>query len=139
MATFSVANYEMEGADRRNQYHEENKDKFAKMEGQGLNMAKKRNNFKEIQKAAERMKQKAKQIADKRRQQREEKRELIAQKEWKINSKEQINKEKRRSERLFKKEERLKEKELRKSLLQEEEQNFEMAKSQKNKKFHHLQ
>ena len=89
-----------ETEDTRNQFHNSKSDKFSKMGFNGLNMAKKSNNFKEMKKANERMMEKRKEARRVKMRAKAERREESKQNEYKITSKEQIRKENRRSARL---------------------------------------
>lgn len=97
MADFLGENHlEAEKQDTRNQYNSENNAKFEKMSRSGLKMAKKTNNFKEMQKATERFMQKKKQQRAALRQARADRREQAAQQEYAITSKDQLRKMQRR-------------------------------------------
>ena len=90
---------EAETQDTRNQYHSQNAVKYEKMGTSGLQMAKKTNNFKEMQKATQRFMQKKRQLGAAKRQARAERREAQAQKEYAITSKDQLRKMERRERR----------------------------------------
>ena len=120
MAFFSVDGYEFEIHDDRNSNRSEVADKHAHGRGKGLNMAKRSHNFKQIEKAALRMKQKQEQEIIRKQEEKELRREELASKKWKVDDKEQIRKEKRRSDKKKRREERRNEKQVRKCLLEEE-------------------
>ena len=107
--------------DTRHQYHSANSDKYARMGFSGLKMNKKRNNFKEMQKANERLQQKRSLQNQKLQQERAQRREEAAQREFAITSKDQIRKERKSAEKHNKRQEKLKEKAIRRSLQAEEE------------------
>mmetsp|Transcript_23708 Transcript_23708/g.27268 ORF Transcript_23708/g.27268 Transcript_23708/m.27268 type:complete len:134 (-) Transcript_23708:81-482(-) len=127
MATFSVESYEFEQRDDRNLRAAGYSERFAKMATNGLNMAKKRNNFKEVCKAAERLKQKLKGEALQRRKEKSEKREKVESEKWMSISKEQARKEQRKQTKKMRKEERRKEKMVKRCLEAEEEREINSA------------
>ena len=92
-----------ESHDKRNQLNDENTAKFSKMSECGLKMAKKRNHFKEMQKANERMITKRGEEIKLRRSERIKRAEENARLEFEVTSKEQIRKEHRKNEKHEKK------------------------------------
>jgi hypothetical protein len=87
-----------ESHDKRNQLNDDNAAKYSKMGESGLKMAKKRNHFKEMQKASLRMMAKRGEEVRLRRSERIKRAEENARLEFAVTSKEQIRKEHRKNE-----------------------------------------
>ena len=140
MALFSVEDYEFDSHDDRSKDRSDIAEKHAKGRGMGLNVSKRSHNFKQLQKAALRMRQKLEQENIRRHEEKEMvvgsirvefwfvwgelrgwrfeekevRREELAKKKWNVEDKEQIRKERRRNEKKSRREERRMEQQVKK-------------------------
>lgn len=133
MALFSVEDYEFDSHDDRSTDRNDIAEKHAKGRGMGLNVSKRSHNFKQLQKAALRMRQKLEQENIRRHEEKEERREELAKKKWNVEDKEQIRKERRRNEKKTRREERRMEQQVKKCLLAEENRELIKNKQKANK------